>query len=144
MERLYREAFWSCFGGIALFGNLVILPVEIGIMASNNPYEISQIAVFAVFGAFCFTSLAFVLACLISLYANVMDRRERSKRLVQICRSSRWAMFYANWPILLWRKVFNPMFLYMSESIIVVFFMLVLLVSCMTKASREEDKEDWH
>lgn len=142
MELLYKEAFRSCFWGVAMAGSFVILPVEIGIMASNNPHEILQLAVFAVFGSFCFTSLAFVLACLIPLYANVMDGRERVKRLVQICRVGRWVMSHANWPVFLWRKVLKPTGLYIGGVIAVAGLALGLWLSSMTKASREEDKAD--
>lgn len=143
IERLYKEAFWSWFGGIAMFGYLIILPLDvIRAMTSVQSVSIPRLAVFIVFCGTALTLIALVLAWLIPLYANVMDSRERVKRLVQICRGGRRVMFYVNWPGFLWRKVLKPAGLYIGGGAVVAVLAFGLLLSSLTKANREEDEED--
>jgi len=140
MERLYKEAFWRCFGGMAMVSYFIILPLDvIRIVMSFHPIDGLRLAVFIISSAAFLTLIAWVLAWLVPLYANVIDRAERARRLMQICRSGRWVMFYANWPLLLWQKVFKPAGLYVGGFIAVALFALGLWLSSLTK---EEEKED--
>lgn len=143
MQRLYKWAFWSCFGGVAMVACFVILPLNVFRAVTSVPSaSTSRLVVFVAFCGAVLTLVALVVAWLVPLYANVMDRKERVKRLVQICRCGRWVMFYANWPLLLWRKAIKPVGLYIGGATAVALLALGLFFSSLTKASREEDKED--
>lgn len=112
MERLYKQAFWSCFGGLVLFDIFVLLLVDVILLLFNYGFNATRLSVFIAFGAFCFTVIAFVWAWLAMLYANVMDRKVRVQRLVSLCRLGRWAMLNAN-PVgrparFLWKKALVP------------------------------------
>ena len=142
MERLYKGAFWSCFWGMAMFGYFIILPLDVIRAMTFRSVSTPRFVVFVVFCGLALTLIALVLAWLVPLYANVMDRRERAKRLVQICRSGRWVMFYANWPVLLWRKVLKPASLYLAGGAAVAGLAIGLWWASQTKASKAEDEED--
>ena len=143
MERLYKAAFWSCFGGAVMVGYLIILPLDvIRIVTSVHSVPIPRFIVFTAFCGIVLALIALVLAWLVPLYANVMDRGERARRLVQICRSGRWVMSCANWPFFLWRKVFKPTGQYLAGGAAVAGLMMGLWWASRTKASREEDEQD--
>lgn len=112
MKALYEKAFWSCFWGVAMIGNFAVLPlVIVRIMMSNDTYNEVQLSIFLTLCAFLFVGVAFVVAWVVPLYANVFDRMERVRRLVQICRFGQWMMFYANAVgllIVFWQKVLEP------------------------------------
>jgi len=143
IERLHKRTFWSCFWGIATISSFIILPLGIlPIALSGHAFSGLRLTVFVAGCWFIGIGIALLFAELVPLYANVIDRKERVRRLVQLCRFGEGMASCANWPLLLWQKVFKPAGLYVGGFIAVALFALGLWLSSLTKASKEEEKED--
>ena len=143
MEWLHKRTFGSCFCGVATIGSFVILPLGIlPIALFGHAFSSLRLAVFTAGCWLVCIGIALLFAQLAPLYANIIDRREHVRRLVQLCRLGEVMAFYANWPLLLWRKVLKPAGLYIAGGAAIAGLVIGLWLASRTKASREEDRED--